>query len=414
MYINCRDISKLPGMENLKLVAGENGLDRSVRWVHIVDVPEVSEWVNGGELIFITGVGLKNGNKQLVDLLVEINNKNLSGLVINIGPYIKSIPNELIDLANELKFPIFEIPFEVKLINLTQIISKAIFTKQMQNESLNSLMKDIIYEEYNEEMLNRAIFHGYNTKKAYITAIIDIDDFSKYIKRNKLTNESEILECKRILKQIISNTMDMHKKSALTMNQSDSFTCIIPLDHKDLIIDTKAKNDKEREVTFILEEIKDKISNSLPGMTVSIGIGGVCNELKKLKESVEQADKALKILNMCNRRDSIKTYKSLGIYRLFFQVENKKELTSLYEEYLAPLVNYDANNSSELVKTLEILLLENQNVSKTADILFIHRNTLKYRITKIEEILDIDLKDANTCFNILLCIKIKRFINLQV
>jgi sugar diacid utilization regulator len=414
MYINCRDILKLPGMENLKLIAGENGLDRSVRWVHIVDVPEVSEWVNGGELIFITGVGLKNSNKQLLDLLIEINNKNLSGLVINIGPYIKSIPNELIDLANELKFPVFEIPFEVKLINLTQIISKAIFTKQMQNESLNSLMKDIIYEDYNEEMLNRAIFHGYNTKKSYIATIIDIDDFSKYIKRKKLINEEEILECKRTIKLIISNVMEKYKKSTLTMNQSDSFTCIIPLDHKKLLVDNKDKNEKIREVAVLLEDIKSNISKSLPGLTVSIGIGGVCNELKKLKESVEQADKALKILKMCNKKDSIRSYKNLGIYRLFFQVENKKELTSLYEEYLAPLVNYDTNNSSDLVKTLEILLLENQNVSKTADMLFIHRNTLKYRITKIEEILDIDLKDANTCFNILLCIKIKRFINLQV
>src|SRR5471030_691786 len=119
MSITCEEMMRLPYLEKIKVVAGEAGLNKIISWVHVVEIPEVTEWVKGGELLFITGITIQNNKEALLQLVKSISKKNLSGLVINVGPYIKETPQEVIDLANLINFPIFELPFEVKLIEVT-------------------------------------------------------------------------------------------------------------------------------------------------------------------------------------------------------------------------------------------------------------------------------------------------------
>lgn len=97
--MTCDDMLKIPGMEKMKLVAGQGGIGRIITWVHVIEIPEVIEWVEGGELLFITGVTIKDDKEALLKLVNDINKKKLSGLVINVGPYIKNTPNEVIELA---------------------------------------------------------------------------------------------------------------------------------------------------------------------------------------------------------------------------------------------------------------------------------------------------------------------------
>src|SRR5665647_1548035 len=91
MFLTCDEMIKLPHLEKIKLVAGSGGIKRIITWAHVVELEDVTEWVKGGELLFITGVTIKNDTKALLKLVKDIEKKNLSGLVINIGPYIKAV-----------------------------------------------------------------------------------------------------------------------------------------------------------------------------------------------------------------------------------------------------------------------------------------------------------------------------------
>ena len=62
---------------------------------------------------------------------------------------------------------------------------------------------------------------------------------------------------------------------------------------------------------------------------------------------------------------------------------------------------------------MKIYIDENRNIGNAAERLFIHRNTMKYRINKIEEILECDLKEDKTMFNIMLCLKIGKYLGLS-
>jgi purine catabolism regulator len=87
-------------------------------------------------------------------------------------------------------------------------------------------------------------------------------------------------------------------------------------------------------------------------------------------------------------------FPDLSIYRLLFQIEHNPELIAFQEEMLGPLLAQE--NSRELIHTLETYFRHNSNVSQSAEALFIHRNTLNYRLERIAEMLNQDLEKPET------------------
>ena len=77
---------------SMKLIAGHAGMGNTVRWVHIIEDSEVPDFLHGNELIFTTGIG-HVGNEWLKSFTVSLKNKGAIGLVVNIGPYISSVPS---------------------------------------------------------------------------------------------------------------------------------------------------------------------------------------------------------------------------------------------------------------------------------------------------------------------------------
>ena len=93
-------------------------------------------------------------------------------------------------------------------------------------------------------------------------------------------------------------------------------------------------------------------------------------------------------------------YDDLGIYALLYEKRDRDQLADFAERWLGPLLDY-----GELTHTLRVLL-ETGGPSAAATALFVHISTLKYRLRKIESILDVDLSDPEVCFNLRLAFKI--------
>jgi DNA-binding PucR family transcriptional regulator len=394
------------GMEKVKLVAGEGGLDRVISWVHVIELPEVVEWVEGGELLFITGITIKDNKEALLKLVKDIDKKRLSGLVINVGPYIKKTPKEVIELANSLSFPIFELPFAVKLIEITHIICKEIFSSKIKEESINSFMNELILGKtaIKDETISRAVKYGYDVKKNYYALLVNIDDFIEYLKTNNIEKEEKIIELKEYIIQIIDIVMKNYNKKYMYMIQSDSFYLMIAVDKNLRNLDL---------INKIASSISYEISKDISNLTVSIGIGEKACTLSEFRSAILEAKSAMKISKKLYGKNSIGDCKKLGVYKLFFCIENQDILIKLYNEKLGKLKIYEKNASNELLNSLKIYIDENRNIGNAAERLFIHRNTMKYRINKIEEILECDLKEDKTMFNIMLCLKIGKYLGLS-
>lgn len=103
MAITVLEIQKLACLTKMNLIAGENGLNKEVQWIYIAecfeDPLEGTKWLQGGEIVFITGLAVKGRLNILEQLIQDIYDKKGVALIVNIGPYINKVPKNAIDKA---------------------------------------------------------------------------------------------------------------------------------------------------------------------------------------------------------------------------------------------------------------------------------------------------------------------------
>lgn len=121
---------KLPSLQQASVVAGAEGLDRVLRWVPIVDLPNPLPWVNAGDFLLTTGYGWPQDEEKLCDLITQLSKRGLSGLGLAVPQYFDRIPQAARAVADELQFPLLEIPWEVQFNTITEEILSSILTYQ--------------------------------------------------------------------------------------------------------------------------------------------------------------------------------------------------------------------------------------------------------------------------------------------
>jgi len=144
------------------------------------------------------------------------------------------------------------------------------------------------------------------------------------------------------------------------------------------------------------------------GARCSAGVSRVARGVQELRAAVAQAVDALALGQRVDGRLSPYYYEELGLYRLLAGLRARDEVQRFYEETLAPLARYDATHGSELVHTLDCFFAQNANASQASRALYIHRNTLNYRLQRIVEITGLDLDDAEARLALQLALKINR------
>lgn len=142
-----------------------------------------------------------------------------------------------------------------------------------------------------------------------------------------------------------------------------------------------------------------------PEIPIRCGIGNPAVELSAWRDSFRQAGQALEIARRFDERQPL-YFADLSVYRLLFQFEHNPELIAFQEEILGPLIAYEG--SREFLITLESYFQHNCNVSQTAEALYIHRNTLIYRLERICEITNLDLDKPETRLAVQLALHISR------
>ncbi|MDE3076608.1 MAG: helix-turn-helix domain-containing protein, partial [Chloroflexota bacterium] len=159
-------------------------------------------------------------------------------------------------------------------------------------------------------------------------------------------------------------------------------------------------------IQTLAANLHSRIAQVLPELPISIGGGRVCRAIGDYKESYDEARRSLEIIRRCNKRNQVVFFQSLGVYRLFSLIEDRRELMKLAEQTIGPLLEYDRQHATTLVRTLGSYLESGRNLDSSARSMFIHVNTLKYRLKRIQEIAGLDLNSAEERFNLHLAVKI--------
>jgi purine catabolism regulator len=129
------------------VLAGEAALDLPVRWVHISELLDPTPWLSGGELLLTTGMQLDTASRQR-EFVTRLSDHQLAGLGFGTGFGHERVPSALIETAAERDFPVFEVPYEVPFIAVTETA----FT-QLVNEQYAVLRRALAAHERLERVV---------------------------------------------------------------------------------------------------------------------------------------------------------------------------------------------------------------------------------------------------------------------
>ncbi len=132
---------------DVRVLAGEAALDLPVRWVHITELLDPTPWLSGGELLLTTGMQLDTASRQR-EFVTRLSDHQLAGLGFGTGFGHERVPSALIEIAAERDFPVFEVPYEVPFIAVTETA----FT-QLVNEQYAVLRRALAAHERLERVV---------------------------------------------------------------------------------------------------------------------------------------------------------------------------------------------------------------------------------------------------------------------
>ena len=131
MGISVRQALKVDALKKAKVVAGYQGLDNVISFVNIMEVPEVSKWMKGGELLVTAGFALKDTGEARRQLIYNLAAKGVAAFGIKPGQYFHEIPDDMVEYANEVGMPLIELPHDVPYMDFMVPIFEILINDQM-------------------------------------------------------------------------------------------------------------------------------------------------------------------------------------------------------------------------------------------------------------------------------------------
>ena len=357
---------------HLELVAGEKGLNNDVKWNHVGEEPRVAEYIQGGELVSLTGFQLGNDEEKLLQYVQEIEKNGATGVIFSLGAYIKKIPDSVLKFGNEKDFPIFQTPWETWLVELNRSIGEAIIEDERAKILLEEAFRVLLfmpenYPFYRKHFKENGFVEGYS----YTVAILERNEYTKGICQN-----IEVLAERRKCKSV------------------------------------RLKN--EEELIFIFGSAKkENLSQTMEGLNDQcngiclLGYSNIIDGLLNITKGYQQAKEVVQ-LRIHNPEISISDYNELGVYQILLSIKNQNLIHEFCQSILNPLIEYDRIHDSDLMEVLKMYFQWNESISQMAEIMSKHRNTINHKLKKIETLTGGDFCSAEFKFKIMMAFKLNQ------
>ncbi|WMM24513.1 PucR family transcriptional regulator ligand-binding domain-containing protein [Tissierella sp. MB52-C2] len=510
MLITVKDVLELDGFKHAKIVAGKKGLSNVVNNATLMEVPDIFSYVDAHSLLITTLYPIYNNETATNELIPKLVELNLAGICIKPARYIKEIQPIMIEQANELDFPIIELPQDanlsklvteilelslnkhINILNFRNHVHESLMKLFLKGEDIDSLVnslseivkypvllldndfnitymsKDLTEQEvtimlpsnryrnnnfivkvqdveYGEESYIKYSINAGKTRFGYIVllkgevdnnslivaveqaslliasvfyknyAVLEKeksfqDAFIRDILQGKIDspidtiNKAKVfgwnMEFPEVIMIIKLLVEDDQKKKQLYGELLDSRLIQKILEEKLLINDKKLKtvyiddsivvfinvvfmtNIKEncKEVgRLIVERLKDKVK-------LGIGISNIAKDISSFSLAYKEAQSSIIISAILNKSSFVSHYSDYEMFKIIKEVKDIDILNTYVDSKLGKLIEYDKVNNMKLMETLKVLIEQNFNAKKSAEILFIHYNTLRYRVDRIKEL----------------------------
>ncbi|WP_173917658.1 PucR family transcriptional regulator [Halobacillus sp. Marseille-Q1614] len=348
-HLTIEMILSMPCFHRASLIAGRKGTTQPVLWAHILEVNDISALINGGELILTTGIGWKDDPQSAINLLRQLIENKASGLCIELFSHTTELPDQVIRIADEHNFPLIVFYEQVRFIDITKDIYDTIYYPEQNFNSSQQLIQFWNTEKLSEHAWASLSLED-NLPGYFVLVLGNINNEQLYMKEDEL--------------RWISSPL--HSVPA-------TFFMFV---------------DRYKDTKTLKKRILNKIRAQVPS-EATILFGTPFHTYEELNQSLTSLKKTKTIANYHLSKNNL-AYEDLHIEKILLPIIQSGQIQPLVDEYLGDLIMHDQLHNTELILTLGVYLKCSLNKKMAADHLFIVRQTLYHRLSKIEELLGKD------------------------
>jgi len=334
-------------------------------------------------LAVTTGLGFQS-HDSLFDFIKCLVKYHSVGLVINTGKYIFEIPQDIIDYCNEQDFPLLTTPWEVHMADLIKDFSMRCLYSQREDNQISKLFQNVFTTPQVVEEVRQQLLGAFDVDGFFQVVLIGIEDSDQFdaIERRRVSFQLELC-----FEKI---------QSPYTFFWFDGYFVLI------------VNNLDPDSLEKITDKMYKRTKKRMPSRFIHLGIGTPMTDFRQVILSYKRARAAVAMAEQF--KYPMILFEEMGVYQILFSIEDKQILSGMYQHLLKPLIDYDQKHHSELEKTLFYYLIHDGSQVAMAKNLYMHRNTINYRMTKVKELLNCQLDTFEEKMPYMLALYIKKVI----
>lgn len=361
---------------HLKIIAGKAGMDTVVSWVHMLEDETIVSRFHGEELAITTG--MKAGQPNWLLNLVQVMAKDdCAGIIINTGMYLEEIPCEVIAWCEDHKFPLLEMPWEISITSLVQDYCMRIIDQLQYEKKISNIFREFIQGRGNEVEHKQVLGQRYDVEGTFQVFCLSV--------KKTLEEESNLNQALFKLENLFG-LWKGNKKLNISYG-------IIRLDDSIVLV---LNNMDYKYLVELPELILQSFKYFVHKHSFFLGIGPMISLIENLTTSYKRARTAMKMARGTNK--VIINFSEMGFYKILYSIDDMDLLKNYAGEILGVLEAYDKEHNTSYVDTLRSYIKNDRSIIRVAEETYTHRNTVNYRIQKIKQIIDCELKTVDEVF----------------
>ncbi|WP_455720412.1 PucR family transcriptional regulator [Agathobacter sp.] len=401
----CKDLLSLTTMSQAKVIAGSGGMEKGIRWSYKAENINFEKWVRGKELLIVSGPVTQRKNFDLYKTIKKAIELNMSCALLLVGEnYVTQIDKKVIDLAENNDFPLFTMPWDVPLLDFFEELGHAISYLDDRKDIEDSLLAEIIFGNCTNtsSVEQKCRQMGYDPCVLEQVFVLHLSEKcpkdgygeSKYTDgenclQPKGADEHTDKQSDKYIRKSQSITNDKIRSYAQTLKEyfdENNYPAIVSCYGDRIIGFMKDCTDDRKKIIDIFQQFGEFLQNDLNGIEYTLNIGEKCESISKLQKSFHETSKTNSVLEHINRKNETVFYDEMGFYRLLMSYENTAPMQRFVDEVLEPVIQYEKKAHTQLMETMWAYFECDCNLQRTAEKLFSHKNTVKYRLQRIEQL----------------------------
>jgi PucR family transcriptional regulator, purine catabolism regulatory protein len=344
----------------LELASGHDSAKAGVRWVHSTELPDPTPWLRGGELLLTTGVQL-TGPKAQRELIERLADHEIAGLGFGTGFTHKRLPAALVAAARKRSFPVFEVPYELPFIAITERAFAQLLDERYEMLQRN-MAGDVLAEAltghlYPDEVQARLRPFGIGERVAVLAfSLQDASAAAALLER--------ILERERV--------------GSLVAIRAGLLCAVIDADGVDPV--------------ELARKVRGELTSRFGGVRAAASRAGATHSLRLSFHEARCALEAVRLRN--GNAPEVASYSDLGAFQLLLSLQDDDALTSYCRGVLGPVEQGEGDYGEELLRSLDVFIEHNGHWEQAAKALYCHRHTLRYRVRRVEQLTGRDFSNA--------------------